>query len=234
MSDTLIIAQDTAGGDDLLAIKVKQPDKPAQVCVIWMHGLGSNAANMFSLAEQLVVNVPIRHVCLEAPVRAVTHFNHMQVQAWYDIYGLGLGTREDSEGVAQSQKAIRQVIAAQISAGIAPERIFLAGFSQGAAMALFTGLHTEHALGGLICLSGYLPLATTCQARLARQTPIFIALGVHDTVVIPIWTEQSVQWLQAEGFTRVSLHQYPMEHSVCSVEIQDIAAWLTLYIGEGE
>jgi phospholipase/carboxylesterase len=227
----LIIAQERVGGDNLLAMKIKQPAETAQACIIWMHGLGSDAANMVALVERLLVNTPIRHVCLEAPVRPVTHFNHMPLQAWYDIYGLGLAAREDREGITQSLQAIEQVINAQIALGIPPERIFLAGFSQGSAMALYTGLHCQHSLAGLICLSGYLPFAAECQPKLALQTPIFIGLGLQDTVVIPEWTQYSVQWLQAHQYTQVRLHEYTMEHSVCAAELQDISAWLTLHMG---
>ncbi len=215
----------------MLAMKIKQPTQPAQACVIWMHGLGSNAANMLALAEELVVRIPIRHVCLEAPIRAVTLYHHTRVQAWYDIHGLETGTREDSAGVLESQQAIEQVIASQRDDGMAQNRIFLAGFSQGAGMALFTGLHSQHALGGLICLSGYLPLAAQVEAKLGRHTPIFLGLGVNDTVVIPSWTQHSQQWLQAQGYTQVVLKHYPMEHSVCRDELYDISTWLNQQLG---
>ncbi len=212
-------------------MKIKQPTQSAQACVIWMHGLGADAANIMALVEQLQVNWPIRHVCLDAPVRAVTLFNHMRVQAWYDIFGLAAPVREDVVGIAQSQQAIEDVIRAQIDSGIAAERIFLAGFSQGAAMALYTGLHTDHAIAGVICLSGYLPIAASCTANLARTTPIFIGMGVQDNVVIPAWTEQSVHWLQTQGFSQLSYHQYPMEHTVCAEELADVSVWLNQQAG---
>ena len=99
-------------------------------------------------------------------------------------------------------------------------------------MALFTGIHSREALGGLICLSGYLPVAEHCEARLARQTSICIALGLQDMVVMPAWTLHSQQWLQEQGYTHVTLRQYSMEHSVCSDELRDISAWLNTTVQE--
>ena len=110
-------------------VYVKDPQQQAQACVIWMHGLGADAQDMAGLAAQLPVNIPIRHVSIDAPVRPVTINNRMPMRAWYDIAGVKLTDREDSEGIGQSESLIRQVIDNQRSAGFASEQIFLAGFS---------------------------------------------------------------------------------------------------------
>ena len=214
-------------GGMLLNVYVKDPQQEATACVIWMHGLGADAQDMAGLASQLPVTVAIRHVFMDAPVRPVTLNNGMPMRAWYDILGMALTDREDLEGIKQSEDLIRQVIDAQVTEGFRTEQIFLAGFSQGGAMALYTGLHTSLPLGGIIALSAYLPLAAACNATIAPHTPMFLAGGLYDPIVLPQWTKQSLEFLRQKDFKDITWHEYPMEHNICAEEVRDLGLWLT-------
>lgn len=215
----------------MLNVRLKEPSSPAKACVIWMHGLGADATDMAGLADYpLLANLPIRHVFIDAPVRPVTLNGGMSMRAWYDIIDMTLTGREDKPGVTQSYQHILAVIDAQITAGFHSEQIILAGFSQGGAMALYTALHCELPLAGVIALSSYLPLASDCQPVLAKTTPIFLALGQYDPMVLPEWTRKSEHYLRDSGYNQLTFRQYPMEHSICLDEIEDIAAWLSLRI----
>ncbi|MFI4917921.1 MAG: alpha/beta hydrolase [Legionellales bacterium] len=206
---------------------MKEPAQPAQACVIWMHGLGADASDMAGLANQLTVNtVALRHVFIDAPLRAVTLNGGMVMPAWYDIVGMDLSDRADEEGIEQSEAIIRQVMDAQVEDGFEYSRIFLAGFSQGGAMALHTALNVSTRLAGVIALSAYLPMATQTNAKLDKTTPFFIASGQFDPLVLPLWTKQSKDWITAKGYESLSCHQYPMEHSICLEEIRDVSLWL--------
>lgn len=209
-----------------MSVYIKEPSEQAQACVIWMHGLGADAQDMAGLAEQLSLKIPVRHVFMDAPVRPVTLNNGMPMRAWYDIVGLTVADREDSIGIAQSETLLRDVINSQCDAGFQPSQIYLAGFSQGGAMALFAGLQAHIAIGGIIALSGYLPLASACQIALDVKTPLFIAFGTNDEVVLPNWTRQAIDFIKTKGFHNLSVYDYPMGHSVCIKEINDIALWL--------
>ena len=207
-------------------VYIKEPQQPAQACVIWMHGLGADAQDMAGLAEQLSVSAPIRHVFIDAPVRPVTLNNHMPMRAWYDIVGMKLTDREDREGILQSEGLIRQVIDAQMASGFASEQIFLAGFSQGGAMALFTGLQLTIPIAGIIALSAYLPLASECKIAIDPKTPIFAACGRHDPMVLPAWTQLAFDGLRQRGFQQIKFHEYAMAHAICADEITDLSQWL--------
>ncbi|MDR3503540.1 MAG: alpha/beta hydrolase-fold protein [Legionella sp.] len=206
---------------------MKEPQAPAQACVIWMHGLGADASDMVGLADQLVAgDVALRHVFINAPMRPVTLNNGMVMPAWYDILGMELVDRQDKAGIEQSETLIREVMDAQLRDGFAIEQLFLAGFSQGGAMALHTALHTPGRLGGVIALSAYLPLADHTRPKLDKHTPVFMGSGQFDPLVLPKWVEMSKDWLLNNGYTYLSDHKYPMEHSVCMDEIRDISLWL--------
>ena len=226
ISDNLPFAYITGG--TLLNVYIKEPQQPALACVIWMHGLGADANDMVGVANQLSLTVPVRHVFIDAPVRPVTLNNHMPMRAWYDIVGMKLTDREDRDGLMRSEGMIRQIIENQVAEGFSSDQIFLAGFSQGGAMALFTGLRSAAPLAGIVTLSGYLPLASECDpVLLHNNTPVFIAGGRRDPIVLPAWTKQSLDWLQARGFQHIAWHEYSMEHSICAEEMRDLAGWLT-------
>jgi phospholipase/carboxylesterase len=208
-------------------VYLKQSKLPAKGCVIWMHGLGADASDMAGLADYPSLQaLPLNHLFMTASVRPVTINAGMSMRAWYDIVGTSLTDREDKEGILESQGQIIEVIKDQIKSGFQEEQIILAGFSQGGAMALYTALHSEMNLGGVIALSAYLPLALECRSVLPKDTPIFIGLGRYDSVVLPTWTNTSSQWLQINGYNKLTQKDYAMEHAICPQEIQDVAAWL--------
>ncbi len=210
----------------LLNVYIKEPEQQATACVIWMHGLGADAQDMAGLAEQLPLTAPVRHVFIDAPVRPVTLNNNMPMRAWYDIVGVNLTDREDRHGISQSEGIIRQVFDSQLLDGFESRQIFLAGFSQGGAMALFAGLQMSVPIAGIIALSSYFPLASECIIALDIGTPIFLASGQFDSLVLHEWTTLTVDTLRHKGFQQIVRHIYPMEHSICPDEIKDLAHWL--------
>jgi len=212
---------------------MKEPNTQAQACVIWMHGLGADATDMMGLSEQLLVSeVDLRHVYIDAPQRPITLNKGMIMPAWYDILGMEFTDREDKEGIEQSAKLIRDVIDEQLKAGFSEQQIYLAGFSQGGAMALHTALHYKARLGGVIALSAYVPLASETTPLLDSSTPFYMGSGQFDPLVLPMWTQQSKAWLIAHGYDHIDFHLYPMEHSVCYEELKDISLWLIKQLQE--
>lgn len=206
---------------------MKEPNTQAQACVIWMHGLGADATDMMGLSEQLLVSeIDLRHVYIDAPQRPITLNNGMVMPAWYDILGMEFTDREDKKGIEESAKLILDVIDEQLKVGFSAEQIYLAGFSQGGAMALHTALHYKARLGGVIALSAYLPLAADTKPVLEAATPMFMGLGQFDPLVLPMWTQQTKAWLIAHGYEQLAFHTYPMEHSVCYEELKDLSLWL--------
>lgn len=198
-----------------------------QACIIWLHGLGADAENMMSVAEALPpTDIAFRHVFMDAPIRPVTLNNHMPMRAWYDVTGLKLTDREDRNGILHSEKMVQDVISSQIAEGLSANQIFIAGFSQGGALALFVGLRTTLRLGGVISLSAYLPLVSECNQTPIKSLPTFIAMGEHDPIVLPSWTRQSYDWLVDNQYENVTWKQYPMQHTICIEEIKDISCWL--------
>ncbi|MEO8837771.1 MAG: alpha/beta hydrolase [Herbaspirillum sp.] len=202
--------------------------------VIWMHGLGADATDFVPFADELDLHgcPPIRFVFPHAPSIPVTVNNGYVMRAWYDIFGADIVQREDETGLRSSQTAIEALIAREVARGIATEHIVLAGFSQGCALTLQTGLRHPKKLAGLLCLSGYVPLQSqvTTERHPANQaTPIFLAHGTHDPV-IPIQRAQaSRDFLLALGYN-VDWHSYQMQHAVCPQEIDDIGSWLRQHL----
>lgn len=198
--------------------------------VIWLHGLGADGNDFAPLASELDLCEigPIRFIFPHAPVMPVTINNGYMMRAWYDIMVTDLVRQEDEGGIRASQGKIEGLIAQEKARGIASKRIVLAGFSQGCAMALHTGLRHAEPLAGLMCLSGYLPLHQSLAAEqhgANHNTPIFLAHGRYDGVVPMARAQQSRDLLLQLGF-KVEWHEYSMEHSVNDDEINDIAAWL--------
>jgi len=203
--------------------------------VIWMHGLGADGNDFVPIVRELDLagGPPIRFVFPHAPTMPVTINNGYVMRAWYDILGTDLARREDEAGLRTSQKAVEALIDKEKARGIAAERIVLAGFSQGCAMALQTGLRYPQKLAGLLCLSGYVPLnAVIAQERHAanQDTPIFLAHGRGDPVITIDRAEKSRDLLRALGHP-VEWHEYLMPHAVCPEEIDDIGAWLRRVLG---
>lgn len=203
--------------------------------VIWLHGLGADGNDFAGLVPELNLRhcPPIRFVFPHAPSMPVSVNGGYVMPAWYDILGFDASVRQDAEGIQKSQRAIEALIASEVARGIAHERIVLAGFSQGCAMALHTGLRLPHRLAGIIALSGYLPLseALTQERHAANATtPIFMAHGTQDPVVVVARGEMSRNQLLAQGYA-VQWYTYPMEHAVHPREVADISAFLTQVLG---
>jgi phospholipase/carboxylesterase len=198
--------------------------------VIWMHGLGADGHDFEPIVPELVRpdERPLRFVFPHAPVRPVTINNGYAMRAWYDIIGIDRQSRQDEAGIRGSDAAVRALIRRENDRGIPAERIVLAGFSQGAAMALFSGTRYPQKLAGIMGLSGYMVLAPTFDAERdnANQTvPIFLAHGTEDPVVALQLGEDTHQLLEATQYS-VEWHTYRMPHSVCPEEIADIVEWL--------
>jgi len=202
--------------------------------VIWMHGLGADGNDFVPIVNELnLTGAPgIRFIFPHAPTRPVTINNGYVMRAWYDIaFGdlEGKTRKADEKGVRESQAQIGQLIARENSRGIASAKIVLAGFSQGGAIALHTGLRYPESLAGLMALSTYLPLADSFTAEAApanAKTSVFMAHGTHDPVVPYAMGSDSHELLKKAGYA-VEWHEYPMQHSVCLEEVTDIGRWLT-------
>jgi phospholipase/carboxylesterase len=206
---------------------IKEPAEKAQAIVIWLHGLGSNYQDMAALSDALSVKESVKHIYLQAPDRAVTINGGMRMPAWYDIQNITLNSREDLQGLLESQNTLEAVIDQEIQQGLSSEKIYLAGFSQGAAVALFTGIACEQRLGGVICLSGYLPCVEHLKINQQHTLPIFFGVGLYDDVVLPQWTQIGFQFLKQHQYRELILQEYNMAHAVCSEEVQDLSKWLS-------
>ncbi|HLS50384.1 MAG TPA: dienelactone hydrolase family protein [Burkholderiaceae bacterium] len=198
--------------------------------VIWLHGLGADGNDFAPIVPELgLKDTPaVRFIFPHAPVMPVTINNGMSMRAWYDIVDTNLGRREDAQGIKASQKRVEALIQNENSRGIETKNIVLAGFSQGCAMTLQTGLRYPEKLAGLLCLSGYLPLHDSlAQERnpANNDTPIFMAHGTQDPVVPLDRAEASRQILTELGYN-INWQTYPMPHSVCAPEVADIAKFL--------
>jgi phospholipase/carboxylesterase len=204
--------------------------------VIWLHGLGADGNDFAGIVPELDLSAcpPIRFVFPHAPAIPVTINGGYVMPAWYDILGANLVDRQDTEGIQKSERAIIALIENEVARGIAYRNIVLAGFSQGCAMALHTGLRLPHALAGIMALSGYLPLADRFAAErhgANARTPIFMAHGTQDPVVVLPRAEASRDALTALGYP-VQWHSYSMPHSVHPQELADISAFLTQVLGK--
>ena len=212
------------------AIEIETAPDPGASIVI-LHGLGADGSDFVPFAHELDLAAvgPVRWVFPNAPVRPVTINNGYVMPAWYDILSMdGQNRREDEPGLRQSQALVEALIAKEEARGIAARRIVLAGFSQGCAMTLMTGLRHAERLAGLVCMSGYLPLATQAEAERHdsnRDLPIFMAHGTLDPMIDIARARSSRDALVRLGHP-VEWHEYPMPHSVCAEEIADLQGWL--------
>lgn len=200
--------------------------------IIWMHGLGDEGASFHTLVStqfDLTGLPPIRFIFPDAPERPVTAHSWLPCRAWFDIMvDFDETDQEDEEGIMDSEGIIHVLMNQEKIKGIKPENIFLAGFSQGAAMALHTGLSYFEKLGGIIALSGYIPMRKTFGERVSpqnRDTPVFMAHGDDDPVVPYKRGVLSKGTLESLGFN-VDWHTYQMDHTLAWDEVQDMVAWL--------
>ncbi|WP_300171866.1 alpha/beta hydrolase-fold protein [uncultured Nitrosomonas sp.] len=212
----------------LSAIEITTGPDPAYT-ILWMHGLGADGNDFVPVIQALdLPAIPIRFLFPHAPFRPVTINGGYVMRAWYDIQRTDFTEQEDETGLQESRRAIVALINRENQRGIPSDHVILAGFSQGAAMALLTGLHHPDKLAGIMALSGYLPLAHkfTQEAHAANQsTSIFMAHGSDDPIVPVELAQASLRLLRKYHYS-VNWHEYSMEHAVCDQELADISHWL--------
>jgi phospholipase/carboxylesterase len=210
-----------------------EPGAKAAAAVIWLHGLGADGHDFVPIVQELGLpaDLPVRFVFPHAPVRPVSINNGMRMRAWYDISPDM--RRQDEAGIRESARRVEGTLQRELDAGIASDRIVLAGFSQGGAITLHVGLRSPRRLAGLLALSTYLPLpeAFAVEARPERRdTPILMCHGQHDPMLPLALGAWSRDTLTQAGFD-VAWREYPMQHQVCMEEIADIGAWLGERLG---
>jgi phospholipase/carboxylesterase len=201
---------------------------PPQAAVLWLHGLGADGHDFEPIVPELRLAKAVRFVFPNAPIQPVTINGGMRMPAWYDILQFG-GGREDEKGIRASQGLLENLISREVKNGIPENKIILAGFSQGGAIALQTALRYPKRLAGVMALSTYLPIAATLAAERSEanaRIPIFMAHGQYDDIIPMQRAQASRDALEKLGF-KIEWHEYPMPHSVCGEEVRDISAWLT-------
>jgi phospholipase/carboxylesterase len=207
-----------------------------RAAVIWLHGLGADGHDFEPIVPELRLPsaLPIRFIFPHAPHRPVTINNGYVMRAWYDIRTAEFVQREDETGIRESEKTVRELIARENGRGIPSNRIVLAGFSQGGAIALHTGVRYPERLAGIMALSTYLPLLESFDAEAHhanRSVPVFAAHGTEDPIIPIERGQHSADLLKRKG-ADVLWRTYEMGHSVCIEEIGDIAAWLVTALAE--
>lgn len=213
--------------NDTLESVLIEPKTQATRSLIWLHGLGADGHDFVPIAKELDLADPysVRLIFPHAPVMPVTINSGYQMRAWYDIESPALHSSVDEVGIKKSMAMVNKLIADEEARGIASENILIAGFSQGAVMALLTGLKSNKKLAGILALSGYLPLVRHLPSP-SYKLPIFIGHGQQDLVVPFHLGKEAAEALKKLGY-EVDFRQYPVAHSVSLEEIADIRHWLT-------
>lgn len=207
----------------------------AQASVIWMHGLGADGHDFEPIVPELRLpsSLGVRFIFPHAPVRPVTLNGGMAMRAWYDIITLARNIQQDAEGIRTSAQQIQALMERENARGVPDERIVLAGFSQGGAIALHLGLRHPRKLAGIMALSTYLPLMETLaeeRSEANAKTPILMCHGTMDSVIELRMGELSRETLESLNYP-LEWHAYPMGHQVCMEEIQEISRWLGEVLG---
>ena len=213
---------------------VIEPTTPARASVIWLHGLGADGHDFAPIVPHLQLAVPVRYIFPHAPHRPVTVNGGYVMRAWYDIVSFDRSGRADEVGINATKDQVFSLIERELARGIAAERILLAGFSQGGAIALHAGLRYPRRLAGIMALSTYLPLADTVSAEAAdanKAIPIFLAHGSNDGVIALPHAQISKQRLEDLGYS-VEWHCYAMAHSVCDEEITHMRRYMERILAE--
>jgi len=215
--------------DTLLPCVEQEPPRPAESAVIWLHGLGADGNDFAPIVPELGLPADhtVRFVFPHAPSIPVTLNGGLVMPAWYDIKSLDVHG-QDEAGIRRSDTELGKLIAREIARGIPTERIVLAGFSQGGAIALFSGLRHPAPLAGIMVLSSFLVAPDAVdeeRSEANRQVPIFSAHGTHDPMVPYERGAEARDWLSSHGY-QLEVHDYPMAHQVCLEEIQAIGVWL--------
>lgn len=196
--------------------------------VVWLHGLGADGHDFEPLVPELALPFAVRFVFPHAPVRPVTINGGLAMRAWYDLVSLDRGAREDEAGIRESAAEVAALIERERSRGSSPERIVLAGFSQGGAIALHVGLRAPDVLAGVVALSTYLPLerfVAAEQSAASASTPFWMAHGDADPVIALASAVASRDRLEQLGVT-LTWHTYPIGHGVSAELVSDLRAWL--------
>ena len=195
--------------------------------LILLHGLGATGADLYPLAEHFCGG-KLRVVCPHAPMRAIAINGGMRMPAWYDIAGPDLSDRQDAIGIKESAAAIRELLESEIARGFASQKIFLGGFSQGAAMSLYAGIRFAKPLAGVVAMSGYMLQGETAakeSSDATLQTPIFQSHGVYDPVVLPAWARECRDELRAAD-RFLTYKEYPAAHAIPPQAVADISEWM--------
>jgi len=212
------------------------PGREPVASILWLHGLGADGYDFQPIVPELRMpeTMPIRYVFPHAPMRPVTLNGGMVMRAWFDILAAGFPRRVDMEGFLESVGHLERLIEEENRRGVPPERIVLAGFSQGGSIALHTGLRYEKPLAGILALSTYLPTLDSLSGEMSRangQIPIKMAHGFMDPMVPLENAQEARDELVRLGYP-VEWSQYPMGHAVCPEEIDDVRSWLVRVLGE--
>ena len=203
--------------------------------VIWLHGLGADGYDFVPLVKEIESRgvAPARYIFPHAPPIAVTINGGCVMRAWYDVFDIDLVRREDESGVRRSQERVEALIEREFARGTPRNRIVLAGFSQGGAIALQTGLRQTAPLAAIVALSGYLPIASCFESErqaCSAAVPVFMAHGTQDPIVPVQRATDSFKLLKRLG-QAVEWHEYPMPHGLCDKEVEDLAAFLVHVLG---
>lgn len=213
--------------NSLSYLEVNPLTKPS-ASIICLHGLGADGHDSATMARAVAIGTGVRFVFPHAPVRPITLNGGLPMRAWYDIHGLTFDSTEDEAGIRAAAESLFELFEKEIERGIPAKRIVLAGFSQGGAMALHTALRYHRTLAGVLALSTYLPLHRFLAKEASpanKTTPIFMAHGDEDDIVAPALGEFSYDCLKKLSYP-VQFNRYPIGHSVCPKELEDIAKWL--------
>ena len=216
-------------------VEMYSAKQPVTASVIWLHGLGADGYDFANIVPELKLspNLPVRFIFPHAPVRPVTLNHGVPMRAWFDITALRDDALQDETGIREASTWVDELVQQELQRGIPYERILLAGFSQGGAVALYAGLRYPQKLGGIIALSTFLPMANKLvhEGSVAnKHTAIFMAHGVADPVVTLHWAELTREALVKQHYA-VQWHAYPMLHQLCAQEIRDITLWIEGRLG---
>lgn len=205
-----------------------EPTTKATASVIWLHGLGSNGHDFEAILPELKLpaDAPVRFIFPHSPSIPVTVNGGMVMPAWYDIIEMGAGRKLNSQQLIDSANQVVELIKQEQERGIASNRIILAGFSQGGAVAYHAALSFDQPLAGLLALSTYFPTSDSIEySEASKSLPVEIMHGTFDPVVFPAMGEEAKTDLEAAGY-KPNWRTYPMEHQVCMLQIKDISEWL--------
>ncbi|OYY75202.1 MAG: hypothetical protein B7Y40_01955 [Gammaproteobacteria bacterium 28-57-27] len=206
--------------------------------LILLHGLGADGNDMQPIAQAIRAqlhhahpDLQVRIHCPDAPVRPVTVNGAYLMRAWFDLYGLQADAPVDTDGIEQSRQRISQLLEAEHRAGVAWKHIIIGGFSQGGVIAMHCALHLDQRLGALLALSTWLPRSPySSPSASACQTPVFMAHGIEDDLIPVQALRRTYDSLAKLGYNTLHHATYPMPHSICMEEIDDISAWLVQHL----